>query len=82
MGLKRRGSWIRRGGELEVNLMGIHRYEGNFAFSRIEMKKPVLRLAHYANQSAMCGFHSSSDQGVGGPNGQVVSVKRTTDGSK
>ena len=30
----------------------------------------------------MCGLHRSRDRGGGGPNGQVVSVKRAADGKK
>ena len=30
----------------------------------------------------MCGHHRSGDQGRGGPNGQIVSVKRTADGRR
>ena len=30
----------------------------------------------------MCGLHRSGDRGGGGPNGQIVSVKRAADGTK
>ena len=32
-----------------------------------------------SKQSSLCGLHHSGDQGRGGPNGQIVSVKRTGD---
>ena len=31
-------------------------------------------------KSSLCGLHPSWDQGGGGPNGQIVSVKRVADG--
>ena len=39
----------------------------------------MLRLTLQSNQSSMCGLHRSGDRGEGGPNGQIVSVKRTDD---
>ena len=42
-----------------------------------------LRGRHqYSNQSSLCGLHHSRDQGGGGPNGQIVSVKRAADGRR
>ena len=36
-----------------------------------------LRGRHqYSDQRSLCGLHHSRDQGGGGPNGQIVSVKR------
>ena len=56
--------------------MGIHREKGGLTFARIERKTPVLRPALQSNQSFLCGLHCSRDRGGGGPNGQIVSVKR------
>ena len=55
--------------------MGIHREEGGLTFARIERKTPAVQL----KQSSLCGFHRSGDQGRGGPNGQIVSLKRAAD---
>ena len=35
-----------------------------------------------SKQSSLCGLHRSGDQGGGGPNGQIVSVKRAADGRR
>ena len=59
--------------------MGIRREEGGLAFSLIKRKTPVLRPAIQLKQSSLCGLHSSEDGGGGGPNGQIVSVKRAAD---
>ena len=56
--------------------MGIHR-EGGLTFARIERKTLALRSALQANQSFLCGLHSSRDRG-----GQIVSVKRAADKSR
>ena len=42
----------------------------------------MLRPAIQSKQSSLCGLHSSGDRGGGGPNGQIVSVKRTADGRR
>ena len=34
------------------------------------------------NKSSLCGLHHSGDRGGGGPNGQIVSVKRAADGRR
>ena len=60
---------------LEVSLVGIHQ-EGGLTFAQIERKTPVLRPAIQSKQSSLCGLHRSGDRGGGGPNGQIVSVKR------
>ena len=49
---------------------------------RIERKTPVLRPVLHLNQSSLCGFHRSGNRGGGGPNGQIVSVKRAADGRR
>ena len=51
-------------------------------FARIERKTPVLRPALQSKQSSLCGLHRSGDRGGGGPNGQIVSVKRAADGRR
>ena len=61
--------------------MGIH-CEGGLTFARIKRKTSVLRPALQSKQSSWCGLHRSGNQGGGGPNGQIVSVRRTTDGRK
>ena len=43
---------------------------------------PVLRPALQSKQSSLCGLHRSGDRGGGGPNGQIVSVKRAADGRR
>ena len=50
--------------------------------SRIERKAPVLRPALQSKQNSLCGFYRSGDQGRGGPNGQIVSIKRAADGRR
>ena len=40
----------------------------------------VLRPALQSSQSLLCSLHSSKDQEGGGPNDQVVSIKRATHG--
>ena len=67
---------------LEVSLVGIHSEEGGLTFARIERKAPVLRLVLQLKQSSLCGLHRSGDQGGGGPNGQIVSIKRAADGRR
>ena len=62
--------------------MGIHREKGDLTFARIERKTPVLRLALQSKQSSLCCLHRTGDRGVGGPNGQIVRVKRTADGRR
>ena len=36
----------------------------------------------YNQNSSLCGLHRSGDRGGGGPNGQIVSVKRAADGRR
>ena len=61
--------------------MGIHR-EGGLTFAQIERKTPVLRPALQSKQSSLCDLHRSRDRGGGGPNGQIVSVRRAADGRR
>ena len=49
-------------------------------FARIERKTPVLRPALQSKQSSLCGLHRSGDRLGGGPNGQIIRVKRAADG--
>ena len=56
--------------------MGIHREQESLVFARIERKTPVLRPALQSKQSSLCGLHCCRDRG---PNGQIVSEKRTAD---
>ena len=42
----------------------------------------MLRPALQSKQSSLCGLHRSGDRGGGGPNGQIVSVKRAADGRR
>ena len=42
------------------------------------MIRPALQL----KQSSLCGLQCSGDRGGGGPNGQIVSVKRAADGRR
>ena len=42
----------------------------------------MLRPALQSKQSSLCGLHRSEDRGGGGPNGQIVSVRRTADGRR
>ena len=58
--------------------MEIHLEEGGLTFARIERKTPALQ----SKQSSLCGLHRSGDRGGGGPNGQIVSVKRAADGRR
>ena len=62
--------------------MEIHRKEGGPTFAWIERKTPIRRPALISKQSSLCGFHPSGDRGGGGPNGQIVSVKRAADGER
>ena len=42
-----------------------------------------LRGRHqYSDQRSLCGLHRSRDRGGGGPNGQIISVKRAADGRR
>ena len=62
--------------------MEIHQEEGGLTFALIERKTPILRPALQSKQSSLCGLHRSGDRGGGGPNGQIVSVKRAADGRR
>ena len=62
--------------------MGIHLQEGGLTFTQIERKTPVLRPTHPLKQSSLCDLHRIGNRGGGGPNGQIVSVKRTADGKQ
>ena len=42
----------------------------------------MLIPALQSKQSSLCGLHRSRDRGGGGPNGQIVSVKRAADGRR
>ena len=42
----------------------------------------MLRPALQSKQSSLCGLHRSGNRGEGGPNGQIVSVKRAADGRR
>ena len=42
----------------------------------------MLRSAIQSKQSSLYGLHRSRDRGGGGPNGQIVSVKRAADGRR
>ena len=75
VGLKRRQEPRRR----RLGLMKIDWNEGGLTFTRIEKKTPVLRPALQSKQSSLCGLHRSGDRREGGPNGQIVSVKRAAD---
>ena len=48
----------------------------------MERKTAVLSSALQSKQSSLCGLHRSGDRGRGGPNGQIVSVKRAADGRR
>ena len=39
----------------------------------------MLRPALQSKQCSLCGIHRCGNQGGGGPNGQIVSIKRTAD---
>ena len=62
--------------------MGFHREQGGLIFAWIERKTTVLRLALQSKQSSLCGLHRSRDRRGGGPNGQIVSIKRAADGRR
>ena len=62
--------------------MGIHLEEGGHTFAWIEKKTPVLRPAIQSKQNSLCGLQRSGDRGGGGPNGQIVSLKRGEDGRR
>ena len=68
--------------ELEVSLVGTHREERGLTFAQIERKTPVLKPPLQSNQSSLCSLHCIRDRGGGGPNGQIVSIKRTADGKR
>ena len=42
----------------------------------------MLRPALQFKQSSLCGLHRSEDQGRGGPNGHIISIKKTVDGRR
>ena len=62
--------------------MGINLKEGGLTFAQIERKTPVFISALQSKQRSLCGLHGSGDRGRGGPNGQIVSVKRAADGRR
>ena len=66
---------------LEFSLARIHWEERGLTFARIERKTPVLRPALQSIQSFLRSLGYSRDR-RGGPNGQIVSVKRTADGRR
>ena len=47
---------------------------------RLKESHQVLRPVLQSNQKPLCGLHRSRDRGRGGPNGQIVSIKRAADG--
>ena len=42
----------------------------------------MIRPAHKLNQSSLCGLQRSGYRGGGGPNGQIVSIKKAADGRR
>ena len=74
VGLKRKG--------LEISLMGRYGEEAGLRLARIERKTPVIRPAIQSDQSPLCSLYHSRDRGRRGPNGQIVSIKRTPDGRR
>ena len=65
----------RRGGkEASVSSNGTGKDERQLMMARL--------AALQSKQSSLCGLHRSGEQGGGGPNGQIVSVKRTADGRR
>ena len=56
--------------------MGIQLEEG------IERKTLVLSPALQLKQNSLCGLRCSGDQGGGGLNSQIISVKRAADGRR
>ena len=62
--------------------MGIIWEEGGLTLARIERKTPGLRIALQLKQSSLCGLHHTRDRRGGGPNGQIVNVKRAADGRR
>ena len=62
--------------------MGIQREKGGLTFVWIERKTSVLPPAIQSNQSSLFCLHCSRDRGGGGPNGQIVSIKRAADGRR
>ena len=52
---------------------------GGITFAWIERKIPVLRSVLQTNQSSLYSLHRSRDREGGGPNGQIVGIKRTAD---
>ena len=65
-----------------MSLVGINWEEGGLTFARIEKKTPVLRPALWSKHSSLYGLHRSRDRGRGGPNDQIVSIKRAADGRR
>ena len=63
-----------------VSLVQIHQEERYLTVGRIERKPLALKSAFQSNQSSLCSLHRSGDQGKGGLDGQVVSIRRTCDG--
>ena len=82
VGLKRRREPSRRRLGWRLAWWGSTEKEGGLTFARIERKAPVLRPALQSKQSSLCGLQRSGDRGGGGPNGQIVSVKRAADGRR
>ena len=57
-----------------ISLVGINR-KGGLTFARIE-KTSVLRPVLQSKQGSRCGLHSGKYRKGGGPNGQIVSIKK------
>ena len=51
-------------------------------FAWIERRTPVVRPVLQSKQSSLCDLHHSGDREGGGPNGQIVSIKRAADGRR
>ena len=62
--------------------MGIHSEERGLTFPQIKRKTPVLRPVLQLKWNFLCGLHRTRDRNRGGPNDQIVSVKRTADGRR
>ena len=46
------------------------------------MRRQQYLYQHSNRNNSLCGLHCSGDREVGGPNGQIVSVKRAADGRR
>ena len=77
MKLKQKES-LMKGMGLEIGLIEINRKEETCMFGRIERKTSILRSALQSTYTSLSNLQQGPRRG--GPNGQIVSIRRAADG--